>query len=102
MIDSVTQWLDYRQIIQPVIVYGKRKRAIHVPCANTVLVSRALVLANTYNPNHVSDDKMELLCQSIIDNGFAFPIVTIWDDEQEMFVVVDGFHRYMVSGPQVA
>jgi len=100
MIDTVAQWQDYRRIIQPVIVYGKRKRAIHVPCANTVMVSRQLVQANTYNPNHVSDDKMELLHQSIIDNGFAFPIVTIWDDDLELFVVVDGFHRYLVSGPK--
>jgi ParB-like chromosome segregation protein Spo0J len=57
-----------------------------------------MVVANTYNPNHVSDDKMELLYQSIADNGFAFPIVVIWDEEQSLFIVVDGFHRYLVSG----
>lgn len=100
MIDTVAQWQELRQAMNPVIVQGKHKREIHVPCANTILVSRRLVQANTYNPNHVSDDKMDLLCQSIVDNGFAFPIVTIWDDDLEMFVVVDGFHRYMVSGPK--
>lgn len=100
LINTVDEWLAYRQTMQPVLVAAKRKRQILIPCANTILVRRALVAANTYNPNHVSDDKMQLLYQSIVDNGFAFPIVVIWDSEQELFVVVDGFHRYLVSGPQ--
>jgi ParB-like chromosome segregation protein Spo0J len=100
MIDTIEQVYDYQRIAQPVLVTGKHGRQVLVPCANTILVRRDLVVANTYNPNHVSDDKMELLYQSILDNGFAFPIVAIWDDDQQLFVVVDGFHRYMVSGPK--
>ncbi|TXH11266.1 MAG: chromosome partitioning protein ParB, partial [Hyphomicrobiaceae bacterium] len=92
--------LQYRNSISPVYVTGKRKRQILIPCANTIVVQRDMVIANTYNPNHVSDDKLELLQQSIIDNGFAFPIVVIWDDDQQAFVVVDGFHRYLISGPK--
>lgn len=99
-IDTVEEYLAYRESYEPVYVTGKRKRQILVPCANTILVKRDLVVANTYNPNHVSDDKMELLYQSVIDNGFAFPVVAIWDDDQYLLVVVDGFHRYMVSGPK--
>lgn len=99
VIESVAEWENYRQSAQPVRVPAGRKRQIAVPCANTILVARHLVVANTYNPNHVSDDKMDLLQQSILDNGFAFPIVVIWDDDQQLFVVVDGFHRYLVSGP---
>jgi ParB-like chromosome segregation protein Spo0J len=99
-IDSIEDYVAYQRTLQPVLVAGKRGTLIPIPCANTIVVARALVIANTYNPNHVSDDKMELLNQSIIDNGFAFPIVTIWDDDQQLFVVVDGFHRYMVSGPK--
>ena len=99
VIESVEQWYAFRQVMAPVLVAAKGKRQIAVPCANTILVRRDLVIANTYNPNHVSDDKMELLRQSIIDNGFAFPIVVIWDDDEQLFVVVDGFHRYLVSGP---
>lgn len=38
------------------------------------------VVANDYNPNHVSDSNMELLLQSVLDNGFCFPVVTIYDD----------------------
>lgn len=98
IIDTVEQYLTYRLAAQAVYVTAKRGR-IEIPCANTLLVNRDLVIANTYNPNHVAPDKMELLRQSIVDNGFAFPVVAIWDDERELFVVVDGFHRYLVSGP---
>jgi len=100
-IDTVEQWYAYQRSARPVILPAKSRRQITVPCANTLLVRRELVAANTYNPNHVSDDKMELLHQSIVDNGFAFPIVAIWDDDQQLFVVVDGFHRYLVSGPKL-
>lgn len=96
-IDTIDQYLAYRETTVPVTVTGKRKREITIPCANTLVVRRELVIANTYNPNHVSDDKLELLRQSIIDNGFAFPIVVIYDDDQRQFVVVDGFHRYLIS-----
>lgn len=100
MIDTADAYREYASHAAPVYLTGKRQRQILVPCANTLLVRRALVVANTYNPNQVSDDKMELLRQSIIDNGFAFPIVVIWDNDRDLFVVVDGFHRYQVSGPQ--
>lgn len=99
-IDTPEEYLAYRRTAAPVVVRAKRGCEILVPCANTLVVARELVQANTYNPNSVPDEKMELLCQSIVDNGFAFPIVVIWDDDLESFVVVDGFHRYLVSGPK--
>jgi ParB-like chromosome segregation protein Spo0J len=40
---------------------------------------------------------MELLQRSILANGFCFPIVAIWDDESELFVIIDGFHRYSMG-----
>lgn len=98
IIDTVEQYRAWQA--QPVYVTGKRGQDILIPCANTLLVRRELIVANTYNPNRVSDDKMELLRQSILSNGFAFPVVVIWEDEQELFVVVDGFHRYTISGPK--
>jgi len=64
---------------------------------STMLVRTELVVANTYNPNAVSPDKMELLRTSIIDNGWCFPIVTIWDSELRQFVIVDGFHRNLIG-----
>lgn len=97
-IESAEQWEARKADMAEVTVEGDGGGVL-VPCLNTLLVRRSLVVANTYNPNHVSDDKMELLRQSIVDNGFAFPVVTIWDEEQQLFVVVDGFHRFLVSGP---
>lgn len=60
----------------------------------TIVVPIDLLQANNYNPNSVDSQNMELLKQSIIDNGFCFGIVTIWDEEQQKFIIVDGFHRY--------
>jgi len=98
-IHTPADYYAWRDALQPVLLPGKRKVQIAVPCVNTVLVRREMVAANTYNPNHVSDDKMELLRQSILDNGFAFPCATIWDEEAEQFVIVDGFHRFLITGP---
>jgi hypothetical protein len=58
-----------------------------------IIVPIELVQANNYNPNSVDSKNMELLKQSIIDNGFCFGIVTIWDPDLQKFVIVDGYHR---------
>ena len=73
---------------------------ITFPCLNVKMVKRENVVANGYNPNSVPRDKMELLKKSIIANGFCFPIVTIWDYEQEKYVIIDGFHRYTLCQPE--
>ena len=72
---------------------------IKIPCLNVKLVPREMVIANNYNPNFVASDHMELLKQSIIDNGFCFPIVTIWDNDLEKYVIIDGFHRFTICQP---
>lgn len=73
---------------------------IKMPCLDIKLVDRDLVQANNYNPNNVPSDKMELLKQSIIDNGFCFPIVTIWSEEEQKYIIIDGFHRYTMCQPE--
>lgn len=99
LIDTVEQYLVYQQSEATVYVQAAKQRIV-IPCANTLVVKRDLVIANTYNPNHVSDDKMEVLHQSIMFNGFCFPIIVVWDAIEQTFVVVDGFHRYLISGPK--
>lgn len=94
MIDSIEQY----QKVACVTLKGKRGVKVKVPCTQTILVSRNLIQANDYNPNSVPEERMELLRQSIVDNGFCFPIVTIYDEEIEKFVIIDGFHRYLISG----
>jgi ParB-like chromosome segregation protein Spo0J len=54
------------------------------------------VQANNYNPNAVADNNMKLLEESIMANGFCFPVVTVWDPDQEKYIIVDGFHRYLI------
>lgn len=92
-INTIEEFKTVRDNLEPVYIKSKKYGKIPVPCANTLLVSKDLIIANNYNPNHVPKDKMQLLKQSIKDNGFCFPIVTIFDDIEEKFVVIDGFHR---------
>lgn len=72
---------------------------VRFPCLQTRMVARERLRANNWNPNSVSSDKMELLRQSILDNGWCFPIVVIYDVESDVFVIVDGFHRWTIAQP---
>lgn len=51
---------------------------------------------NDYNPNNVASKEMGLLYHSIKMDGYTQPIVTIYDEERDKYVIVDGFHRYFV------
>lgn len=73
-----------------------KRGTVKLPCMEPVIVPIDKVMANTYNPNHVSNDNMDLLLQSILDNGFCFPVVTIYDDALDKYIVIDGFHRYLI------
>lgn len=64
-----------------------------------VHVSR--VQSNDYNPNNVAPQEMQLLYTSIAEDGYTQPVVALWDpdagpDQNGRYVVVDGFHRYLV------
>ncbi len=52
------------------------------------------VTANDYNPNSVAPPEMALLETSIWEDGYTQPVVVVHDAERDMYVVVDGFHRY--------
>jgi ParB-like chromosome segregation protein Spo0J len=53
------------------------------------------VKANDYNPNAVAPPEMELLKQSILEDGYTQPIVSFKEESQ--ITVVDGFHRNRVG-----
>ena len=76
------------------------KIAVKMPCLSVRLAPRERVVANDYNPNAVAPDKLELLRTSIVDNGFCFPIVTIYDEDRDVFVIVDGYHRRLMADPE--
>lgn len=52
------------------------------------------VEANDYNPNSVASTEMHLLYTSILHDGYTQPVVTIYDEEKDKYVIIDGFHRY--------
>ena len=56
------------------------------------------VEANDYNPNSVAAPEMKLLELSIDADGFTQPIVT--HEQEESYVVVDGFHRQKIGKKQ--
>jgi len=50
--------------------------------------------ANDYNPNSVATNEMRLLYHSIMSDGFTQPVVCIYDEEKDKYVLIDGFHRF--------
>lgn len=76
------------------IMMSKKKQNIQFPVLNVKMVPIDKVVANDYNPNKVATPEMELLKHSIEEDGYTQPIVTYYDDENDQYIVVDGFHRY--------
>ena len=81
-------------IIPDAPVVKTKNGEIRLTAQTAIVVPMELLVSNTYNPNHVDSKNMELLLQSIENNGFCFGVVTIWDEDMQKFVIVDGFHRY--------
>ena len=71
-------------------------KTITFPCLTARMVPAAQVVANDYNPNKVATPEMELLRQSIEADGVTQPVVTFYDAEADLYIVVDGFHRYTI------
>ena len=66
---------------------------VFAPLGSLQWVDRNKLKANDYNPNKVSEDNLQLLIQSILTNGWTLPIVCRPD-----YTIIDGFHRWTVSG----
>jgi ParB-like chromosome segregation protein Spo0J len=66
------------------------------PIDNVIWVPIEKIESNNYNPNSVARTEMQLLYISIFHDGYTQPIVTIYDEKKDKYVIVDGFHRYMV------
>lgn len=75
---------------------AKNKKQITFPVMQVRMVTAAKVVANDYNPNRVARAEMQLLIHSIEQDGFTQPVVTAYDPEADLYVVVDGFHRWTV------
>lgn len=66
------------------------------PVYNVIPVPIDKIRANTYNPNHVAPPEMKLLYQSIKEDGYTMPIVCYYIEDEDMYEIVDGYHRYTV------
>lgn len=67
------------------------------PVYNVRAVPIDKVKANDYNPNAVAPPEMALLETSIWEDGYTQPIVTYYDQPNDIYIVVDGFHRYLIG-----
>jgi len=65
------------------------------PVYNVVPVPIDQITANDYNPNSVAPPEMALLETSIWEDGYTQPVVTVYDEDNKKYVVVDGFHRFL-------
>lgn len=70
--------------------------AFKSPVYNVIPVPVEKVVPNTYNPNAVAPPEMKLLYDSIKEDGYTMPIVCYYVQSKDVYVIVDGFHRYRV------
>lgn len=66
------------------------------PVYNVKAVPIEKIKPNDYNPNAVAPPEMKLLYDSIKADGYTMPIVCYYDKEEDIYIIVDGFHRYRI------
>lgn len=66
------------------------------PVYHVIPVPIEKIKPNTYNPNSVAPPELKLLYDSIREDGYTMPVVCYYDKAQDIYVIVDGFHRYRI------
>ncbi len=66
------------------------------PVYNVKAIPIEKIRANSYNPNSVAPPEMELLEVSIWEDGYTMPVVCYYLPDEDIYEIVDGFHRYTV------
>jgi ParB-like chromosome segregation protein Spo0J len=66
------------------------------PVYGVIPVHLDKIQANDYNPNSVAPPEMALLETSIWEDGYTMPVVCFYDEVNDKYIVVDGFHRLSV------
>lgn len=102
MIDDIIKHLKSLETDDCIEEINRIKLALHEvspmnaePVDCVLWVKNDSVVANDYNPNTVAPPEMELLRTSINNDGYTQPIVTFPEDD--LYTVVDGFHRNRVG-----
>lgn len=66
------------------------------PVYQVIPVPVEKIKPNDYNPNTVAPPEMKLLYNSIKLDGYTMPIVCYHNEEEDTYIIVDGFHRYRI------
>lgn len=66
------------------------------PVYGVLAIPLEKIQANDYNPNSVAPPEMALLETSIWEDGYTMPVVCFYDEVNDKYIVVDGFHRLSV------
>ena len=66
------------------------------PVYGVIAVPIEKIAPNDYNPNVMAPPEIKLLYDSIREDGYTMPIVCYYDKEKDVYVIMDGFHRYRV------
>lgn len=64
------------------------------PVYNVQAIPLEKIRANSYNPNAVAAPEMKLLETSIWEDGYTMPIVCYYIPQEDVYEIVDGYHRY--------
>lgn len=64
------------------------------PVYNVLRIHESKIRANAYNPNAVAPPEMKLLEISIWEDGYTMPIVCYYLPDEDLYEIVDGYHRY--------
>lgn len=73
------------------------------PVYRVIAVPLEKIRANSYNPNAVAPPEMKLLELSIWEDGYTMPIVCYYLPDEDIYEIVDGYHRYttMLSSERI-
>ena len=66
------------------------------PAYSVTAVPINKIRSNEYNPNAVAPPELRLLYQSIKEDGYTMPIVCYYVSGEDIYEIVDGFHRYRI------
>lgn len=66
------------------------------PVYNVRAIPLSKLRANAYNPNTVAPPEMSLLELSIWEDGYTSPCVCYYIPQDDVYEIVDGYHRYLV------
>lgn len=64
------------------------------PVYSVIPIHLSKIRANSYNPNAVAPPEMKLLELSIWEDGFTMPVVCYYLPGEDIYEIVDGYHRY--------